>query len=156
MKIPNNRKTVGTFGVDELIELNIKTLYAVLATAHDNMPYTSLVAYAFDRQEKAFVFLTPRKTTKYINILGNPNVSLLIDTRENTDRDYLSGEAFTVLGKAVALKKSKRRERLLKTFLNKHPKLSDFSKEPSTAVIAVDIQKCLKVTKFQEVFHYRA
>jgi len=78
MKIPNNRKKVGTFGVDELIELNIKTLYAVLATVHDNMPYTLLVAYAFDRQEKVVVFLTPRKTTKYTNILGNPNVSISI------------------------------------------------------------------------------
>ena len=29
MKIPYNRKTAGTFGIDELKELNIKTLHAV-------------------------------------------------------------------------------------------------------------------------------
>jgi len=126
-----------------------------LATAYDNIPYTSLVAYAFDHQEKVFLFLTPRKTKKYSNILRNPNVSLLIDTRENTDKDYLSGEAFTVIGKAMPLRASKRRERLLKTFLNKHPKLRDFGKERSTAIIAVDIRICFKVTKFQEVFHYK-
>jgi nitroimidazol reductase NimA-like FMN-containing flavoprotein (pyridoxamine 5'-phosphate oxidase superfamily) len=154
MKMLHNRKTVGTFGIDELTKLNAKTLHAVLATAYDNIPYTSLVAYAFDHQEQVFLFLTPRKTTKYTNIRRNPNVSLLIDTRENTDRDYLSGEAFTVLGKALALKASKKRERLLNTFLNKHPKLADFSKEPSTAVIAVNIGRCFKVTKFQEVFNY--
>jgi len=155
MKIPYRSRLAGTFGIDELKQLNIKALHAVLATAHDSIPYTSLVAYAFDYREKLFVFLTPRKTTKYSNILKNPNVSLLIDTRENTDKDYLSGEAFTVIGKAVALRASKRRERLLKTFLNKHPKLLDFSKERSTAIIAVDIQRCFKVTKFQEVFHYK-
>ena len=154
MKIPYKSRLAGTFGIDELKKLNTKALHAVLATAYDNIPYTSLVAYAFDHQDKVFLFLTPRKTTKYINILKNPNVSLLIDTRENTDKDYLSGEAFTVIGKAVALRASKRRERLLKTFLNKHPKLSNFSKERSTAVIAVDIQRCFKVTKFQEVFQY--
>lgn len=155
MKIPYKSRLAGTFGIDELKQLNIKALHAVLATVHDNIPYTSLVAYAFDYQEKLFVFLTPRETAKYSNILKNPNVSLLIDTRENTDKDYLSGEAFTVIGKAVVLRASKRRERLLKTFLNKHPKLLDFSKERSTAIIAVDIQKCFKVTKFQEVFHYK-
>ena len=154
MKIPYKSRLAGTFGIDELIKLNAKTLHAVLATAYDNIPYTSLVAYAFDHRDKVFLFLTPRKTTKYLNILKNPNVSLLIDTRENTDRDYLSGEAFTVIGKAVALSASKRRERLLRTFLNKHPKLADFSKERSTAIIAVDIQRCFKVTKFQEVFQY--
>ena len=154
MKIPYKSRLAGTFSIDELKKLNIKALHAVLATAHDNIPYTSLVAYAFDHQVKVFLFLTPRKTTKYLNILMNPNVSLLIDTRENTDRDYLSGEAFTVIGKAVALRASKRRERLLKTFLNKHRKLAGFSKERSTAIIAVDIQRCFKVTKFQEVFQY--
>ena len=155
MKIPYKRRLAGTFGIDELKTLNTKTLHAVLATAHDNMPYTSLVAYAFDCQEKVFVFLTPRKTTKFINLLRNPNVSLLIDTRGNTDRDYLSAEAFTVIGNAVAMRASKRRERLLKTFLNKHPKLTDFSKERSTAIIVVDIQRCFKVTRFQEVFRYK-
>lgn len=70
-----------TFGIDELRKLNAKTLHAVLATAYDNIPYTSLVAYAFDDQKKVFIFLTPRKTTKFINILRNPDVSLLIDTR---------------------------------------------------------------------------
>ena len=155
MKIPYKRRLAGTFGIDELKKLNTKTLHAVLATSRDDIPYTSLVAYAFDYQEKVFVFLTPRKTTKYINILKNPNVSLLIYTRENTDKDYLSGEAFTVIGKAVALRASKIRERLLTTFINKHPKLRDFSKEQNTAIIAVDIQRCFKVTKFQEVFHYK-
>ncbi len=126
-----------------------------MATAYDNVPYTSLVAYAFDHQEKVFLFLTSRKTTKYSNILRNPNVSLLIDTRENSDKDYLFGEAFTVIGKAMPLRASKRRERLLKIFLNKHPKLADFSKDKNTAIIAVDIEMCFKVTKFQEVFHYK-
>jgi nitroimidazol reductase NimA-like FMN-containing flavoprotein (pyridoxamine 5'-phosphate oxidase superfamily) len=155
MKIPSKRILAGTFGIDELKKLNAKTLYAVLATAHDDVPYTSLVAYAFDYEEKAFMFLTPRNTTKYVNIIKNPKVSLLIDTRVNTDEDYLSGEAFTVLGKAAVLRASKRKERLLTTFLNKHPKLMDFSKERNTAIIVVDIYRCFKVTKFQEIYHYK-
>jgi nitroimidazol reductase NimA-like FMN-containing flavoprotein (pyridoxamine 5'-phosphate oxidase superfamily) len=88
-----------TFGIDELRKLNAKTLHAVLATAYDNIPYTSLVAYAFDDQKKVLIFLTPRKTTKFINILRNPDVSLLIDTRENTDRDNLSGKAYPFWGR---------------------------------------------------------
>ena len=65
MKIPYKSRLAGTFGIDELQKLNTNALHAVLATAHDNVPYTSLVAYAFDHQEKVFLFLTSRKTTKY-------------------------------------------------------------------------------------------
>jgi hypothetical protein len=51
MKIPCKRRLAGTFGIGELKTLNTKTLHAVSATAHNNMPYTSLVAYAFDYSE---------------------------------------------------------------------------------------------------------
>jgi nitroimidazol reductase NimA-like FMN-containing flavoprotein (pyridoxamine 5'-phosphate oxidase superfamily) len=155
MKLPSKRKIAGTFGIDELNRLNSKTLHSVLATAHNDNPYTSLVAYAFDCREKVFVFLTPRSTTKYSNILHNHNVSLLIDTRKNNDRDYFSCEAYTVQGKAIVLRTGKRKKRLLTTFLNKHPKLTDFSKDRNTAIIAVDIAQCFKVTRFQEVYLYK-
>ena len=155
MKLPSKRKIAGTFGIDELEKLNSRTLHAVLATAHNDNPYTSLVAYAFDCREKVFVFLTPRSTTKYSNILHNHNVSLLIDTRENSENDYLSGEAYTVQGKALVLRAGKRKERLLTTFLDKHPKLTDFSKNRNTATIAINIVQCFKVSKFQEVYLYK-
>ena len=155
MKVPYERRLAGTFGIDELIRLDRKTLHAVLATAYDDIPHTSLVAYAFDCQENVFVFLTPGKTTKYLNILRNPHVSLLIDTRGNTDKDYLSGEAFAVTGRAVVLRAGRKRERLSDTFLNKHPKLRDFSRARSTVTVAVGIQRCYKVTRFQEVFEYK-
>src|SRR5512143_1590564 len=122
MKLPSKRKIAGTFGIDELKKLNSRTLHAVLATAYNDNPYTSLVVYAFECREKVFVFLTPRGTTKYSNIFYNNNVSMLIDTRKNSERDYLSGEAYTIQGKASVLRTGKKRRRLLTTFLHKHPK----------------------------------
>ena len=155
MKFHYKRKYAGTFGVDELTKLNAETLHAVLATAHNDMPHASLVAYAFDNQEDVFIFLTPKGTSKYSNILLNPNVSLLIDRKTNTDKDYQYGEAYTFLGTASSLRKSRRRERLLTEFLYKHPKLKGFSREKSTAVLAVEIKTAYKVTRFQEIYKFQ-
>ena len=47
MKIQYKRRFAGTFGIDELKELNTKTLNAVMATAQDNIPCSSPAAYAF-------------------------------------------------------------------------------------------------------------
>jgi len=46
MKIQYKRKMSGTFGIDELKKLNTKTLHAALATAQDNIPYTSLEGWS--------------------------------------------------------------------------------------------------------------
>jgi len=43
-------------------------------------------------------------TTKYKNIQKNRWVSLLIDTRTNTDRDYTYAEAVTITGTARTIR----------------------------------------------------
>jgi heme iron utilization protein len=67
-------------------------LHAILATESDGQPYTSMIAYALTPDNKGIVFATPRKTRKYKNILKNNRVSLLIDTRSNTQKDYMNAE----------------------------------------------------------------
>ena len=58
--------------------------HAVLATESAGKPYTSLIAYALTPDIKGLIFITPKSTRKYKNILKNNQVSLLIDTRTNT------------------------------------------------------------------------
>lgn len=148
---PYSKRLGGTFNHCELEKANRIILHAVLATSRNDIPYTSLISYAYDSKERAFLFLTPRKTNKYSNMISNPNVALLIDTRENSQRDYMSGEAYTVLGKAHPLRAGKRRDTLLKTFLAKHPRLKDFSNAKDVALVLVSIGHCFKVGNFQEV-----
>jgi len=54
----------------------------VLATSARDKPYCSLMVYTADDQCREIYMVTYRKGTKYANLKENPNVSLLIDTRE--------------------------------------------------------------------------
>ncbi len=80
-----------------LLTLDQKQLHAVLATDSGGQPYTSLVAFAMSGDGKGVIFATPRKTSKYKNILRNRNVSLMIDTRANTSKSYMKAEAVTII-----------------------------------------------------------
>lgn len=134
-----------------LLMLNKKQRHAVLATDSGRQPYTSLVAFALSEDAKGVIFATPRKTSKYQNIMKNRKVSLMIDTRSNAAKGYMQSEAVTILGTASPLRKGKRRDELCKIFTNKHPELAGFVNAPSTALILISINKALHTGQFQIV-----
>jgi heme iron utilization protein len=144
--------TKGSVSVpDRLRILNRKQRHAVLATDAQGQPYTSLVAYALTSDGKSILFATPRSTRKYKNILANSMVSLLIDTRSNTDRAYMGAESVTILGKAHPVKKGLKRDKLAEIFIRKHPRLAEFVRSQETALIYVEMLHCVHVTQFQTV-----
>jgi heme iron utilization protein len=147
-----DRVRKGTVSVaDRVSALDKICPHAVLATAADEQPYTSLVAYALTPDVKGVAFITPKATRKYRNILKNPRVSLLIDTRTNTPGDYMKAESITILGKARLIRKGKARTELAALFLKKHPKLGGIMESPETAFIFIEITTCIHVTQFQSV-----
>ena len=56
------------------------TRYIHLATCRDNIPHVSLMIFTYYRDEANdyILFSTPKNTTKYQNIVANPNVSMLV------------------------------------------------------------------------------
>lgn len=136
---------------ERLSALNRTQLHAVLATVSDGQPFTSMIAYALTSDKKGIVFATPKKTRKYKNILKNNNVSILIDTRTNTDKDYMSAESLTVLGQAIPLRRGKRWLELAGILIKKHPAIRTFINSPETVLIFLKITRCIHVTKFQTV-----
>lgn len=134
-----------------LLTLDQKQLHAVLATDSGGQPYTSLVAFAMSGDGKGVIFATPRKTSKYKNILRNRNVSFMIDTRANTSKSYMKAEAVTIIGRATPLKKGKRRDALCRIYIEKHPPLAGFARAPSTALVLVTIRKAIHASRFQTV-----
>ena len=147
-----DRVRKGTVSVAERVSALNKTYpYAVLATDTAGQPYTSLVAYALTPDLKGVLFTTPKATRKYRNILKNPRVSLLIDTRTNTSKDYMKAESVTMLGNARPLRKGKTRANLAALFLKKHPKLEGIIHSCETALIFIEITTYIHVTKFQSV-----
>lgn len=150
-KIPFN-KTQGAVDVLERLQiLNKKQRHAVLATDAHGQPYTSLVAFTLTPDAMGLLFATPKKTTKYRNMLKNRNVSLLIDSRKNTVKGYMKSEAFTLTGTAMAVRKGNRRDRFARMFCEKHPELTGFVNAASTALILVTIDEIIHAGKFQSI-----
>ncbi len=136
---------------ERLIILNRTEPHAVLATESAGQPYTSLIAYALTPDAKRLLFITPRRTQKFKNILRNRRVSLLIDNRRNTDEDYMSAESVTIMGTAQPVKRGTTRMELATIFARKHPRLKSIISSPETALILVQITVCIHVTRFQSV-----
>jgi len=126
-------------------------LLAVLSTQREGQPYASLVAFAASEDITEIYFATARSTTKFTNIKKDKRVALLIDNRSNRSEDFHGASAVTVIGTADDLKNPER-EIIMKKYLVRHPSLEDFIKEPTTALLKVDVSRYILVTRFQEVF----
>ncbi len=126
-------------------------LFAVLATSHENQPYTNLVAFAIAEDLKTLVFVTPRDTRKFNYLTKNSRVSLMINNSTNNRTDTSESTGITITGKAHE-SSDKERDRLLKLFVSKHPPMTDFATSINSAVVCVDISRYDVVERFQNVF----
>lgn len=147
-----DRISRGCVSVPERLKaLNKKQRHAVLATVSKGRPYTSLVAFALTSDGTGMVFATPKASTKYKNIRKDKHVSLLIDTRSNTAKDYMKSESITIQGTAKPLRDKSALQEATHILAGKHPDLSQFIRSPKTALILVEASVCMHVTGFQSV-----
>jgi nitroimidazol reductase NimA-like FMN-containing flavoprotein (pyridoxamine 5'-phosphate oxidase superfamily) len=134
-----------------LRELFASQQLAVLATREeDGQPYANLMAFAASDDLKTFLLVTSRSTRKYANLHADPRVALLIDSRAHETSDIHEAVAVTVLGDAEEVSGAAR-DRLLPTYLAKHPHLEEFAASPSCALFRVHVRSYYLVRRFQEV-----
>jgi len=129
--------------LEEMKALAKQKNICVLATVSDGNPHCSLMAYATDDDCREIYMVTQKGTKKYKNLIKNPSVSLLIDTREEqVDSHPLQAKALTIAGLFQEIddeyKKRFARERLLE----RHPYLAEFIDQTDTELI------CIKATSF--------
>ncbi len=136
---------------DRLRAFDAEQEFAVLATDDGGSPYTSLISYALTPDLRIAIFATPKGTRKYSNILHTAQVALLVDNRSTSRNRLLKAEAITIMGIAKHIRKGKAWQELAKVFLRKHPHLEEFINSPTTALIAVEITRCIHVGHFQEL-----
>jgi nitroimidazol reductase NimA-like FMN-containing flavoprotein (pyridoxamine 5'-phosphate oxidase superfamily) len=122
---------------------------AVLATVRDGQPYTSLMAFAHTPDLGTLIVATDRGSRKHVNLLGEPRVSLLIDTRAHSATDFQTAAAVTVIGDAAEASTTQRSP-YEKLFLARHPSLTKFLLTPATALIVVTVRHYLLVNRFQQ------
>jgi heme iron utilization protein len=135
---------------DQLGKLFSSQPLAALSTYGNSQPYCNLVAFTSSDDLKYLVFATSRETTKYMNIQGYPQVSMLIDNRSNQVSDFHDAQAVTVIGR-VKEATGQKREELLGMYFAKHPNLRDFALSPTSALIAVEVERYLIASHFQSV-----
>ncbi len=123
---------------------------AVLATQGNGKPYGSLVAFAATADLKTILFATTRASRKYVNLLTDPGVALVIDTRTNQTADFSDAAAITVLGEVEEVSAFVRQESNM-IYLNKHPNLEEFIESPTTALLSVRVKTYIMVNRFQNV-----
>ena len=124
--------------------------FAVLSTQELDHPYLNLVAFVETSDLRTILFATTRATRKYGNILSKSGVALLVDNRSNEVADIREAMAVTAIGTASEVSESLR-DRLDRVYLEKQPHMKEFLSSPSTALIMVDVESYILVSRFQNV-----
>ena len=120
----------------------------VLATVAGQKPYCSLMAYVTEDNCEEIYMVTHRNSTKYQNMLKNPAVSLLIDTREKTPRSQ--AKALTVEGVFCKIENTEKRKQVTAKLLQTHPHLDSFMQHPEAEVFCVKISSFLLLNGLQQ------
>ena len=139
---------------DNIYQLLTSQRLAVLSTSDKGRPYASLVAFCFSTDLRIMYFATPRATRKYANLIGQPQVAFLVDSRANQTEDFHRAAAVTVLGRCEEIAEDGKQKAAV-PYLERHPYLKEFIDAPTTAYFAVRIEKYIYVSHFQEVFEYK-
>jgi len=127
---------------------------AVLATHEHGQPYCSLVAFAATDDFEYMLFVTPRLSRKYENMMRDERVSMLVDSRSDEDADFQRAVAVTVTGRAEEISKTDE-NRFLRLYLARHPHLEQFVVSPDSALIKVTVESYIIVRRFKEVVEIR-
>lgn len=127
---------------------------AVLSTCGPAGAYASLVAFDYASNLRCMYFATTRATRKYANLMHEPRLAFLVDSRTNRQEDFHQAAAVTVTGLAEEFEE-KEKQAAAGSYLAKHPYLQDFIAAPTTAFFAVRTENYIYVSRFQEVFELR-
>lgn len=115
----------------------------VLATVAGAAPHCSLMSYVAAEDGREIYMVTHENTKKFINMEGNPSVSLLIDSREadRGERRY-EAKALTVTGTYERVKDEMKAGEISRRLLDRHPHLKDFIDDPQARFIIVRVKAC--------------
>jgi len=113
----------------------------VLATASDNRPHCSLMAYVADETGEKLYMATSGDSRKFANLGENPFVSLLIDTRATHPREKT--KALTVSGVCETVKDLKERSAAAASLRSVHPQLGPILEDAGVEILCVKAESFL-------------
>ncbi len=126
--------------IEKMKDLLRKKESCVLATVSGGRPHCSLMSYVTDSECREIFMVTLSHTKKYQNLVENPWVSLLIDTREEgRDRSLEEKKALTIGGVYRPVDPA-REKQIREHFLSRHPQLKDLVEDPQAVVISIAVR----------------
>jgi len=126
----------------------LENKFGVLATIGLEYPYTSLLAFISNDDFKEIYFATDKRTSKYNNIIKNPNVSFLVyDLGKKPIKD---GKSLTALGKVVEIKEYKKSKEI-RQYVKRHPELKNFINNSDCSFMKISVYKYIFVDNFHRV-----
>ncbi|MFH1626185.1 MAG: pyridoxamine 5'-phosphate oxidase family protein [Pseudomonadota bacterium] len=125
----------------------------VLATTSGGKPHCSLMAYVTDEDCREVYMVTHRTTKKYANVIENPSISLLIDTRGEEDRSH--AQALTVDGVFQRIENEQEMGFAMARLLKAHPHLGEFAEHPDADILRIKITSFLLLDGLTDA-HYEA
>lgn len=119
----------------DIQKIILENRVCVMATVSGDAPHCSLMSYATDGECREIYMATLKDTKKYRNLIANPSVSLLIDTRNSDEKGKT--RALTVTGVFQDAGNDKRITTIREALLKKHPDLKDFFNNPDARIVVV-------------------
>jgi nitroimidazol reductase NimA-like FMN-containing flavoprotein (pyridoxamine 5'-phosphate oxidase superfamily) len=107
----------------------------VLATVDKDRPYCSLMNYVTDDACLEFFMATQKDSNKYRNLMTNPKVSLLVDSREKAPS--AKSWALTVEGVFEPLSDANKRDWALGRLAAQNPSINEFVSQPDIDVVRI-------------------
>ncbi|TGC06938.1 pyridoxamine 5'-phosphate oxidase family protein [Methanolobus halotolerans] len=134
--------------VESLKSLLKEQKFAVLASIHEDVPYTNLVGFAATEDLKYIFFVTSVATRKYSYLITSQKASMMIDNRSNNESDFKDAMAVNATGKVMEAEKT---DDIKNVYLAKNPYLHDFLLSPSSALMRMEVKSYIVASKFQNV-----
>lgn len=126
--------------LDKIKTLVKKKDMAVLATVSNGQPHCSLMAYLCNDTCTEIYMVTYRNTQKYKNLLKNPAVGVLIDTRdEDMALDRRNVKALTITGRYEEVKEMEKKAAIRQDMMKRHPHLRGILLDEDGEIIAIKI-----------------
>lgn len=126
--------------VEKIIQEN--TL-CVLCTETNGSPYCSLMTYILMDNLDTLYMISTRESRKYKNLLTNPQVSILIDTRQNHDQATAQKIASVTFEGIFQPLKDSESQTIRTSLTNSHPELEEFLKDPNCSIFSIQLKSFL-------------
>ena len=137
--------------LDQMKTLTRENNMCVLATDAGGKPYCSLMAYAVDVDCREIYMVTHRNTKKYQNLVKNPAVSLMIDSRMSAPRERV--QALTVEGTFSSISEAPKIKQVKALLLEVHPHLSSFVENEEAEILCIRVSAFLLLNGLSESFY---